>query len=109
MEPVTGSDRMCKGCGKTYGTFRSYNAHHSRPDAKPGCRGRHNEQSATATVHSRGYRVAVRGSRFQPEPDLDSESELESGAAGPQLQAGPGGRSRSPPPNTVHPNLANTC
>ena len=92
------ADRLCKGCGKTYGTFRSYNAHHSRTDAKPGCRGRHNEQSATATVNSRSYRVVVRDSSFHPEADSDhsrAESDLESAAgslAGPPLQAGPGPR-----------------
>ena len=100
------ADRLCKGCGKTYGTFRSYNAHHSRLEAKPGCRGRHNEQSATATVNSRSYRVVIRDSSFHPEADLDhsrAESDLESETAagsGPRLQAGqrrPGGRSAPPP------------
>jgi hypothetical protein len=59
--PVSHGDRMCKGCGKTFGTYRSYNAHHSRRDAPLACRGRHNEQSVTATVNSRNYRVLVQG------------------------------------------------
>ena len=105
------ADRLCKGCGKTYGTFRSYNAHHSRSDAKPGCRGRHNEQSATATVDSRSYRVVVRDSSFHPEADSDhcrAESDLESESAagsGPQQQAPAGPRRAggwsAPPPARV--------
>ncbi len=101
--PVSHGDRMCKGCGKTFGTYRSYNAHHSRRDAPLACCGRHNEQSVTATVNSRNYRVHVQGGgRGGPGPrdggpgdDRDRASQqpwpARAGGGGGPGDGGPGG------------------
>ena len=68
--------RICVGCGRSF-SFRGYNAHHSRPDAPPQCKGRNHERIANVSVNARNYRVSLQGGVDDDLPEDDDEDEEE--------------------------------
>jgi hypothetical protein len=88
--------RICVGCGRSF-SFRGYNAHHSRPDAPPQCKGRNHERIAKVSVNARNYRVSLQGGVDDDLPE-DSDAGAAARAASPSPGPGPG----PGPPGNMH-------